>query len=206
MMKRQVLLLSAAIAALSTTARADYWHDSNSGAATDGYAAPQAAAAPTAPAPGGWTGGYVGINLGLGSSQASYSGYSAYLSDFTEFGIYGGYLYDLGEAVIGGELSYDHVSFDVGDTGGLTSLKGRLGYDGGKIMPYVALGWANIQATDLNTNGAMFGLGMDYKISEQFLLGAEYDAYEFPDVLTSYGISGASIEAGSLVLRLTVKF
>ena len=86
------------------------------------------------------------------------------------YGLHGGYDYDFGTVVIGAELGIS--DFDVVDGANsidtVTRAKLRAGYDAGAFMPYVTAGIADLDVDGLNLRdtGAVDGLGMDYKYSD----------------------------------------
>ncbi|KIN71711.1 outer membrane protein [Sulfitobacter guttiformis] len=137
-----------------------------------------------------WTGGYAGLQYNDGDFELS-DGVDSASVDVDGFGIHGGYLYDLGQYVVGGELSYDRLSADGSDEDvDLTRLRGRVGYDFGKFMPYATLGIANISADDLSETGLTFGIGAEMLVTEKFSVGLEYSRSQFNDIDDVDGLDG----------------
>lgn len=99
------------------------------------------------------------------------------------------YLYDLGTFVVGAELSFDRVSSDEADDDtDMIRLRGRVGYDFGKFMPYVTLGAAHVSDDDVSENGISYGIGDEYRVTEKFNLGLEYSRTTFTDVDNTDGL------------------
>lgn len=125
---------------------------------------------------GDWGGFYIGAQIGTSE-----------LSDDTDIdrtisgGVHLGYLYDFGQIVLGGELSYDDQSgFDgpfACNNVSATALHLRGGYDAGRFLPYAKVGVANVDIGGCSTGSDIvtsLGLGIDYQLSERFRLGLEY--------------------------------
>lgn len=210
MTKLQALLLSASFTAIATSASADYWHESAQAqdvAAANAYAASVsggAAATNATQDPGTWTGGYMGLEFGAGASASADSyGYVTAGINYSAVGLYGGYLYDYGGGVVGGELAFDRLIYSGGESS-LISLKGRWGYDGGTVLPYVSLGLANLQDVGASYSGGTAGIGIDFKVGTNVLLGAAYDYYGFA-IEDQYGNPGTGA-LGTLALRVGYKF
>lgn len=151
-------------------------------------------------ADGNWTGGYLGLSLGrheadLGGASAKDDG----------LGIFGGYNHDFGQYVVGGELSFDRAS-DQGVDVDLTRLKGRLGYDAGNWMPYATLGLARVSvdsaAGSANENGFTYGIGADFALTNNFIIGAELSRSTFDNVVNT----SADLDVDSIQLRASYKF
>ncbi|KPP84742.1 MAG: putative outer membrane protein [Rhodobacteraceae bacterium HLUCCA08] len=158
--------------------------------------APAPVAAPMPVAGTDWSGAYAGGYLG----NIDTSGLAAL--DGTGFGVFGGYQADLGNVVIGGELDYGRYSFDTaGDPdASVLRLKGRVGYDAGRVLPYLALGFAQLDSDDLaidKENGTFYGLGADFAVTDSIRLGAEYLRHDFDDI---------GLEANTLSLRAAYSF
>ena len=133
-----------------------------------------------APSSGDWTGYYVGLQYATGELDDGVEDF-----DIDAFGIHGGYLYDLGSYVVGGELSFDSgelegEDFDL-DTE-TTRLKAIAGYDFGGFLPYVVVGVSSLDIEDVASDtGFVYGIGGSYQVSETFRVGAEYLVEEYDD-------------------------
>ncbi len=157
--------------------------------------APVVPLAPVAPS-ADWTGFYVGgaiANIDT-SDLADLDG--------NGFGLHGGYLADLGTWVVGGELELSRYEFDAaGDPeADVIRLKGRVGYDAGQVLPYLALGFAQIDSDDLaidNESGVFYGIGADFAVTDNILIGGEFLQHQFDDI---------DLDADTLSLRASYKF
>ncbi len=117
-----------------------------------------------------WTGFYVGMQTGYGNYEQGAGSPSG-----TVYGIHAGYLYNFGTLVAGGELRYDDLS-QVADNLTMTSGQLRLGYDMGRVLPYVSLGgaWTNRPSPGGNSaSGLIYGLGADFAVTDHWRVGAE---------------------------------
>lgn len=184
----------------------------STGAYAGGYVAPEITVDPIVPSASSadWTGFYAGLQYGVGDADLSFSGLSEG-EDIDAFGFHVGYMRDLGQFVVGGEFVYDRIGFDSDDdaAGNLGRLQGRLGYDGGRFMPYVTLGIAALtdDSDDISESGFTYGVGAEFLVSEQFSLGAEYTRSSFSDVLEDEtGISGLDLDADLIQVRASFRF
>lgn len=152
---------------------------------------------------GDWTGGYVG--LGIGSADVSISGGVPGGDDFT-YGVHGGYDYDFGDWVIGGELEYDRAKIAIAggteQVDNVGRLKFKAGYDFGQALGYVVVGAARADTTLGNDTGAIYGLGLAYQVSPQFMLSGEVLRHDF----NNYNGSGLDVEADSVNIRASFRF
>ena len=158
-----------------------------------------------------WTGFYVGGQLGYGEASGADEDVSGGLG-----GLHAGYLYDLGQWVIGGELDYDWA--DMSDTFGGVEVKvdeiARLkligGYDLGNGLLYATAGAfnANLNAsvgsleTNVDDNGWIAGIGYKHKFTENWVGGVEalyHKASDFDD-------SGEDLKIKTLTARISYKF
>lgn len=157
--------------------------------------------APVAPiAVSDWSGFYAGLQFGQG--EASYSISDATI-DFDAYGLHAGYLFDFGQFVAGAELDYNELDADLGEPADLLRLRGRLGYDLGRFLPYATLGAARMSSGGLSETGVTYGLGADFKVTERISLGAEYSRNRF-DVESPDGEAEASFDF--LQLRAAFRF
>lgn len=172
-----------------------------------GYQAPVVDVAPTvvnAAAPAGidWTGFYAGLQYGRGDGDISYGSGSIALGDYDSYGLHAGYLADKGQYVLGGELDFNRIDAD-GGRAEFWRLKGRLGADLGKFLPYVTMGVAHYSETGLSETGLVYGLGLEYLVAERFSIGAEYTRNSFSDV---GDIDGLEFDADAVQLRASFRF
>ncbi|WP_224814649.1 outer membrane protein [Hasllibacter sp. MH4015] len=178
-------------------------------------AAPAPAPVPVAPAPIGydWSGFYGGVQLEYGDVTATTAatGVDAATGDGALYGLFGGYRYDFGTFVVGGELDLNLADIDLNDAGGATigsldsvhRLGLEAGYDAGPALLYgtvgVAQATATVGAAELQDTGYFFGAGVDYLVTDQIIVGAEVLQHEFDDLdgsgldvsATTFGINAA---------------
>eukprot|EP01013_Petalomonas_cantuscygni_P031018 TRINITY_DN57138_c0_g1_i1.p2 TRINITY_DN57138_c0_g1~~TRINITY_DN57138_c0_g1_i1.p2 ORF type:complete len:189 (-),score=50.79 TRINITY_DN57138_c0_g1_i1:31-597(-) len=141
-----------------------------------------------------WTGFYLGAGVG----KVSVEGDGGFEDDGTGYAIHGGYLYDIGTVVLGGELDYGQATLDASDGElDVLRLKGRVGYDAGSFMPYATAGVARLNSDDFgidDESGTVYGLGADYAVTDSLLVGAEFLQHDFEDIdteATSFGLRGS---------------
>jgi outer membrane immunogenic protein len=154
--------------------------------------APAPAPVMAAPAPqsGNWDGFYLGGQVGTGKATDDTG--DDLSGDFNTYGIHAGYMYDMGTFVLGGELAYSVLDADGDDVGvdvSLANLKFRAGYDAGNFLPYVTAGVAGLYVEDDlgdsgSDTGVVYGLGVAYAVTDNFILGGEYvrNTFEEDDV------------------------
>ncbi len=199
-MKRTFKIVSAAALATSTFA---------GGAFAGSLAEPMVEPVMTAPAPapvnmgGDWTGFYTGLQLGY----ADANGPGALDGNNGTYGFHAGYDYDFGRFVMGGELDYDKTDIDLNngaaniDSVARAKIKG--GYDLGNTLIYATGGYARADTSFGNEDGAFYGLGMDYKITEQYTVGAELLQHKFNDV---NNVAGDDLDATTFTVRGSYRF
>lgn len=157
---------------------------------------------------GNWTGFYAGVQLGAGDATLSFSGESE-SEDINAGGFHLGYMRDFGQVVVGGEFAFDRVTLSNGDEDEgayLGRLRGRVGYNAGRFMPYVTLGSAALvgeEDSDLSESGFTYGIGADFRVTDNFLVGLDYSRSTFADVLDAPGLD---LDADLLQVRASYKF
>ncbi|RPE71627.1 opacity protein-like surface antigen [Pacificibacter maritimus] len=168
-------------------------------------AAPEAPVyvAPVETAGADWTGFYAGATAGYGYGEDA-----AEDADDSTYGVFGGYNYDMGDWVVGGELEYsksdmENAGVEVDD---MTRLKLRAGYDFGKVVVYGIAGAnytnATIAGTDYSDTGVSYGIGADYAVTDNIVAGLEVlqnDFNEFDD-------SGADLSATTVAAKVGFRF
>ncbi|MEM6465591.1 MAG: outer membrane beta-barrel protein [Pseudomonadota bacterium] len=167
----------------------------------------EAAPAPLPPAPvlPDWTGAYVGGQIGLGQGEVGDTDADGLIG-----GVHAGYDYDFGALVVGGAVDLDlaqiELDGDAGEIDRVFRLKGRVGYDLGQALVYGTAGLAHAAAevggTDLDDTGAFYGLGLDYRVTDAWTVGAEVLRHSFDD----FDDSGADVEVDTLQLRAGFRF
>lgn len=196
------LVAASACLSLGTMAQA--------GGMSEPVVTPAPAPVPVAPTPiargNDWTGFYAGGQLGYGRLLADPLTEDP---DGITFGVHAGYLYDLGNAVIGGELELDgtNIEDETADVAldSVTRAKFRVGYDAGNWMPYLAGGIAQAStsgAVEGTDTGAFGGIGIDYLLSDTIRVGGEVLQHQFED----FDGNGFDIDATTLSARVSFAF
>ena len=160
-----------------------------------------------APAPivtsGDWTGFYTGLQLGY----ADIDGDAGLEGDDTTYGFHAGYDYDFGDFVIGGELDYDKADIDLNNGAGsadsVARLKFKGGYDLGNTLVYATAGVARADTSFGDETGPFLGIGVNYKVTEQYTVGAELLEHRFDDV---GGVAGNDVDATTFTVRGSLRF
>ncbi len=169
--------------------------------------APAPAPAP-APVPVGndWTGFYGGAQLGYGRVE----GDPLVEPEGALGGVHAGYMYDLGNVVVGGELDYDATNIEDATTDialdGVARLKLRAGYDAGQWLPYVTLGAAQAYtsgALDADDTGSFAGVGVAYQMTDNILVGGEVLQHQFEDFDDTDGLD---LDATTATARVSFQF
>ena len=142
-----------------------------------------------AAAPEIWDGAYVGATFGsrAGGDMTYTPGPSyASLEPGQSAGLFGGYNFQNGNMVYGGELAYSRVNapgFGAVGFPGETfdyffDAKLRAGVAMDNVLLYGFAGFSSSTYDDTfsfwNVSGANYGLGMDIKMGDNFFAGAEY--------------------------------
>ncbi|MFZ3582553.1 outer membrane protein [Loktanella sp. DJP18] len=167
--------------------------------------APALVPAPVAIAPmsADWSGFYVGGQYGAGSLEDGTDDV-----DLTTYGVHAGYLYDLGNFVLGGEAAYVAADVDGVDSDG--SYVGRAGviagYDAGRFLPYVTGGYGYLNTDDGTTSasdsGYYYGIGATYAVTSNVQVGLEYLDHRFDD----FDDSGVDLRAKTTSLKVSYSF
>ena len=168
---------------------------------------------------GGWDGFYAGAQVGYGFGQFNLDPRD--VTDLDSDGVIGGlhigYMRDLGDWVVGGELQYDAADLTVSNSSGASGsfdnigrLKLRLGRDMGDLLVYGTAGVAytdfsgfnGVRNLDIDDPGLVAGLGVDYKVSDNWVAGAEYMFHRFSD----FGPTGDDVDLNTVHLRVSYRF
>lgn len=164
-----------------------------------------AAPAPVYTASNDWTGGYVGAQLGFGSFEAPGVALSG---DGFLGGVHGGYNYDFGNYVVGGELSYDtaDISMGAGTVSDAVRLKLRAGVDLGNTLIYGTAGASRINANlgggSAWDTGYFVGAGMEYMMTDSVSVGGEV----LYDQIDNFAGSGSDLRGPSIAARVSFHF
>jgi outer membrane immunogenic protein len=141
-----------------------------------------------------WSGFYAGASVGAHDGEQCYVPCSTRQYDLTgeDYSLFGGYNMQTGSFVYGGELSisvdgFSEETFLNGGASdpdynysGFVDLKLRGGYVMGDALIFATLGYSMSEYQDnitiYDADGMLYGLGVDYKITDRLLVGAEYVA------------------------------
>jgi outer membrane immunogenic protein len=187
---------------------------------TAGFAGTLHAQSMTTP-PSEWNGGFAGVQLSFGDVQVDELGGGIVDLDGNGslFGVNVGYNHDFGRFVLGGELQYDRTGIDIEFDGIATGdqIKSvfragvRAGYDAGRFLPYLTGGYVTASLTGLNGDGDImggyYGVGVDYKLNERIVLGAQILNHDF-NKISGENLTSSNLDAGlsTVTLRATFNF
>lgn len=149
---------------------------------------------------GDWTGPYGGLTYGNLDAQAG-----GFTDNDLTFGGFVGYDYDFGDFVVGGEYEYqDGGDVNLGgvDVDNVQRLKLRGGYDFGRTLVYATAGAAQVDTSIGDATGAVGGVGIEYKVTDNFTVGGEALGHNFNDV----GGTGVDAQAQTFNLRGAFRF
>ena len=167
-----------------------------------------------------WSGAYVGVQTTNSSFSNTY-----YFANDTQngapldgggsmSGLFAGYNHQIGNVVVGGELSYlsGDPAFDLFpgySFSDMLDLKARAGFSLGRVMPYAVIGlsrteWTNGPATPVNGSGFAFGAGAEVQVTDRVQVGLEYlkrdltmdDFVEFPGEYIEGDFSTVTLRVG----------
>ncbi|KIN61303.1 Outer membrane protein [Sulfitobacter noctilucae] len=152
---------------------------------------------------GDWTGFYTGLQLGY----ADVDGPDDLDGDNGSYGFHAGYDYDFGDWVVGGEVDYDKTDVELNDglaeLESVARLKLKGGYDLGNTLVYATAGYAAAEVSGDSEDGAFAGVGVSYKISDRYMVGAEVLHHQFNDI---GDVSGADVDATTFNVRGSLRF
>ncbi|WP_380055505.1 outer membrane protein [Falsihalocynthiibacter sp. SS001] len=150
-----------------------------------------------------WTGGYIGAQLGYADVGTSLDGVDG---DDIIGGIIAGYDYDLGDWVVGGGLDYDMASIDLSGAAEVENViraKVRAGYKMNNGLLYATAGWARADTDTLgDSDGYLFGIGYDVKMSGGYTVGTELLYHKFDD----FNDTGIDVDATTIQFRVGYNF
>lgn len=173
----------------------------------------------TAAVAGEWTGWYAGAQLGYSYGEFdldSVTSPDSFDTDGVVGGVTGGYMRDYGLWVAGVELQYDFADLSYseesgsGSFDGIARVKARFGRDFGRGLGYVSAGvvYTNFDGedglTDLSFDdpGYSVGVGYDYQVTENWVVGGEYQFHQFND----FGEDGNDVSFNTLHVRALYRF
>jgi opacity protein-like surface antigen len=149
---------------------------------------------------GDWTGPYAGLSFGTANIKSD--------NGDTDTGAYSGFLgydYDFGDFVVGGEYEFldgNDTSFGGVDVNNMQRLKLKGGYDLGQALVYATAGPAFVNADQGNDTGAFGGVGVDYKLTDNFSVGGEALHHSFKEI----GDTNVDVTGQTYMLRGTFRF
>lgn len=184
---------------------------------------------PAAPVAAGfnWTGTYAGAQLGYGALNLDFDGVDDDVNEEFDFfdntdangavgGVSAAYLYDFGSVVAGAELALNagNLDFDEDNNGSITranvdslhQLKAKVGYDAGRTLVYGVAGLAYAEA-DFNDvaysdTGYVVGLGVDYAVTDNVIVGGEVNYNGFND----FDDTGIDADVTTVQAKVAYKF
>ncbi|PVA05931.1 outer membrane protein [Thalassorhabdomicrobium marinisediminis] len=162
--------------------------------------APVAPVAPVVVPTADWTGFYAGAQYVTGDADDGFGEV-----DLDGYGVHVGYLYDMGSFVLGGELDYDKIEFDVSPSVDADVLRAKAiaGYDLGSFMPYLTAGAAKIDIEGGPDDTATFyGLGGSFQATDMFRVGVEALRHQKDD----FAGSTTDLEVDTISLRASFTF
>jgi len=169
-----------------------------------------------------WGGIYAGLSLehrgGSLFNQAPPLNFGHHdLARDGSIGIFAGYNWQNGPLVLGTELSHSPQGQEILDTmpvaaiTSTTSLKARIGYATGQWLFYGSAGgtWSDfdhpIAHVVTGHRGTTVGLGVDYAIRDNFIVGAAYERHN-TESENSFAFPAQDIERDIFQLRLGYQF
>lgn len=146
--------------------------------------APVDTTAVAAPQSTDWTGFYAGLSAGAGKVKVDATADDEVESfSFKSLGLQAGYMYDMGNVVVGGELDYSRITVrDIESADRMVRLRARVGYDAGRFQPYLTAGVARLTGGDGQT-GKTFGIGGDYLVNDHVMVGLEFNSNKFSETI-----------------------
>lgn len=150
-----------------------------------------------------WTGFYTGLQLGYADVDVD----DGSDGDNGTYGFHAGYDYEFdNNFILGGELDYDKTDIDFDNGGEVDSIaraKLKAGYDLGNTMVYATAGAARADINGDDETGPFAGIGMNYKVTDRYTVGAELLHHKFDDVS---GIDGNDADATTFTVRGSLRF
>lgn len=156
-----------------------------------------------------WAGPYAGVQLGFGDFDLQgivpvVGGPTVPVSlsdDGLLGGVHAGYNWDRGTLVYGVEADIDFtdISFNAVDMDTISRLRLRMGVDTGSAFVYGTAGAAYMSGggggVSLDGWGWVAGAGVDFKLNEKWVVGADALYHEFDDISPSGSVDGMTYRA-----------
>jgi len=161
-----------------------------------------------------WDGFYAGLSVGSGFGEQTYYNSVNYDLVGQARGLFAGYNYAVGSYVLGAELaaSKSDIAEDCCsgyDFGQFIDLKFRVGYPVGKSLIYGLVGYTTAKWDQddngdyYDVDGYNFGIGVDYAVSDKFVVGLEVLSRQLE---TNTVGGGFEADPGTVSLRAAYKF
>lgn len=163
-----------------------------------------------------WTGFYAGGQINKLDGSLKFKNKTGVDAKGNAYGLHAGYLHDMGQFVLGGEVTYDKLNkIDVSGSkqkldGSKISGKLMAGYDAGNFLPYATVGYSKMtlndfagKGRDADGNGYLFGVGAKFKATDNVLVGAEVLKHKFKDFGDA---KGADLDATTFGVNVSYKF
>ncbi|MGR3563659.1 MAG: outer membrane protein [Heliomarina sp.] len=162
-----------------------------------------------------WEGGYVGAQLGYAYGEFDLGG--SFDNDSVIGGLTAGYLWSLGNNwYLGPEFQYDWADVSITDPGtgqtasfdSMARLKLIAGYEMGNGLLYGSLGYAYSDFDGVgnffNDSGDSYvvGLGYDWRVGENWTVGAEYMYHSFDSI----GNGGGDVDVNTIHIKTSYRF
>lgn len=165
-----------------------------------------------------WNGAYAGLSaLSISDDEVLFQSGTEDITLETSgegIGLFAGYNLQNGQVVYGGEIAFTplEVSSDEHSLSrrNFFDLKGKVGYAVGDILTYATIGYSTATLkeapgnVDVTTDGFSYGVGIDYMVSGQFFVGAEYLKRNLETDYTSSGFPDYTGEADNFSIALRV--
>ncbi len=169
-----------------------------------------------------WTGFYVGASVGYGfSADNIFLDGDDYGLDGGVAGVFGGFNYDLGQIVLGVEAAFHGaaISNNTSTSGNgydytvnsITDVKARVGLDLGDFLVYGVGGgsvstYKTLYYESYSEYGINVGLGIDYKMTDNIVVGVEYLHRIGLKSYDASGYDGYRVDVDTVTLRAAWHF
>ncbi|MCP5038947.1 MAG: porin family protein [Rhodobacteraceae bacterium] len=159
-----------------------------------------------------WSGFYGGLHGGFGDATIGFDPIPIGITlAYQGYGLHAGYMHDFGNLVAIGEISGDRL-----DLTDITMPSDHeiqrvgadvmLGYDGGKVMPFAGIGYANLTFSvtgvgfSESTDGFAVTAGVAYKATDNLMLDARVRHTTYSDM---FGIPDVTLAATAFMFGLS---
>lgn len=168
-----------------------------------------------------WSGGYAGLSYNniSGANTITIPGMSlvfrSELEDTQSAGVFGGYNWQRGNFVFGGELSYTQngavmIAAPPEYIDDIIEVRGRGGYSFGRALAYGFAGYSMSTydgSFDADLSGVSYGVGVDYLITDSIFAGIEYSQRKIEgDIVGNNYDDDSSVEMDLISVRFGYKF